>query len=154
MGDGADELSLVETDDIQSDELPEISNDELSEDVITLENSDNISVGTDEEEFEQNDEYEEDFLEPQFEKKADTIEYRAVDYAKFDYNPNDVQTVVDANQISSKLLQLDSSKPNLKVLDIFDLRFKKNYTLEQISIELNMIKEDVVSVLNEIVELV
>ena len=154
MGDGADELSLVETDDIQSDELPEISNDELSEDVITLENSDNISVGTDEEEFEQNDEYEEDFLEPQFEKKADTIEYRAVDYAKFDYNPNDVQTVVDANQISSKLLQLDSSKPNLKVLDIFDLRFKKNYTLEQISVELNMIKEDVVSVLNEIVELV
>ena len=97
---------------------------------------------------------EEDFLEPKYENNNKNIEYKALDYNIFSYNPNEIKNIVDTQQISENLINLNTKKPEYNVLEIFELRYKQNNSLEQISEKLNMSKEDIINVLNEIVELV
>lgn len=97
---------------------------------------------------------EEDFLEPKYENNDKNIEYKALDYNIFSYNPNEIKNIVDTQQISENLINLNTKKPEYNVLEIFELRYKQNNSLEQISEKLNMSKEDIINVLNEIVELV
>ena len=68
--------------------------------------------------------------------------------------PDEFEIVNDDKELKEKLILLNDSKPELNIMSVFDLRYKKNYTLEQISIELNMVKDNVVKALNDIIELV
>ena len=136
------ELNLDENS--QENEL-ETSDDDIDND----DNSDNIH-----EVMEVDDEEDDDLLELRQGNTNNQIEYKPLDYNLFDYNPNEFENIADTKQISEKLISLDSSKPELKVLTIFEMRYKQNYKLEQIANELQISENDVVNTLKEISELV
>ena len=163
-----EELPIVEmSDNTVEDSNSEFEIDELKEDDSAIElvgsDSDDFALeesSDSEESFGVSMDEQDDLFQLQEEitveevKKDAPISHKSLDYNVFDFNPSEIQSDVNAEQLSEKLVQLNDSKPEAKILKIFDLRYKKNYTLEQISAELNMQNDEIVAVLNEIVELV
>ena len=82
-------------------------------------------------------------------------QHKNIDYSAFGYEPNiGISDDGDVNGVSSKIIELDVSKPNLQILKIFDLKYKQNLTLDQIAENLGMEKQDVVKALDELIDLI
>lgn len=146
-----DDIEFVLDEDVQSNNL-DVVDEQIQEDIA----AETISFDevADEQVSLEDDYNEDEFLEPEYENNHENIEYKALDYNIFSYNPNEIKNIVDTKQISENLINLDTRRPDLNVLAIFELRYKQNNSLEQISEKLNMSKENIISALNEIVELV
>ena len=145
------DIDFILEDDSQSNNL-DVIDEPSQEEVVTEALA--IEEGAEQQVTFEDDYGEEDFLEPKYENNDKNIEYKALDYNIFSYNPNEIKNIVDTQQISENLINLNTKKPEYNVLEIFELRYKQNNSLEQISEKLNMSKEDIINVLNEIVELV
>lgn len=145
------DIDFILEEDSQSNDL-DVIDEQNQDDVVTEALA--IEEGAEQQVTFEDDYGEEDFLEPKYENNDKNIEYKALDYNIFSYNPNEIKNIVDTQQISENLINLNTKKPEYNVLEIFELRYKQNNSLEQISEKLNMSKEDIINVLNEIVELV
>ena len=146
-----DDIEFVLDEDVQSNNL-DVVDEQIQEDIA----AETISFDevADEQVSLEDDYNEDEFLEPEYENNHENVEYKALDYNIFSYDPNEIKNIFDTQQISENLINLDARMPELNVLAIFELRYKQNNSLEQISEKLNMSKEDIISALNEIVELV
>ncbi len=92
--------------------------------------------------------------EESVEEKKEELSYKPMDYSLFNYAP-EVHTDTDKiKSIEMKLSDLNSQRPELNIMRIFDLKYKQNLPITKIAEELNIDKQDVISALDEIIELI
>ena len=97
-------------------------------------------------------------VEEQVSEPAQVVksDFKPTDYSVFKYTPNEnkEEESYNAVKIVSELAKLNAMKPEYKILQVYDLRFKQKKSVPEIAQELEMSVETVVNALNEIVELV
>ena len=144
-----DETVLTEDTDLQeidSDNSLSFSDDE-SENLLepdfdmTLDSDDSNSDLMIEEEEEEKEEVEEQNFSP-------------VNYSVFGYTPKENEEFSDSGEIVAKLLDINNQEPELNILKIFDLKYKQNLTIEEIMAELNLEKQEVITALDKMVDLI
>ena len=85
---------------------------------------------------------------------AERVDFKPVDYSVFEYNPDEKGNYYENDDIAVKLLEIDKQEPNLNILKIFDLKYKQNMTVDEITAELNLEQKDVIAALDMMVELI
>ena len=121
----------------ESEEL--LEHDELNED-------DNIELINDDSDAES-------FLENE-NNEQQHIQYKPVNYSVFNYLPQNTNFENDYDELAKKIINLNNEKPELKILEIFELKYKKCHSIEKIAEELDIEKQDVTKTLNEIIDLI
>ena len=98
----------------------------------------------------------EDFLEEvAAPEKTEKPSYSIIDYSVF--APSDDESfdvVFDEEELSKEIQKLDSKYSTLKIIQVFNLRYKHHCTVSQIAQELNIDVADVYSALSKISDLV
>ena len=80
--------------------------------------------------------------------------FKPVDYSLFNYVPETHNEDIDIQNLENKLAELNEQKPELNILKIFDLKYKQNLPITEIAEKLQIEKQDVLSALDEIVDLI
>ena len=136
---------LLETDDYTIEELPEeplLENSEeemlLGEDVADVTPLEEIKATATEiqEDSNENNENNDGFTPP--------------NYKYFDYEP-DIEPTYDVDEINECLIELDTKHPEWHVMEICELKYKDNKTVEEISERLGLDVEAVVDTLSEVI---
>lgn len=131
------ELDLEDHSDIfeelkQENSLDEIDNLEivddfdLIEETTTIVDTEDVSSGNS------------DFKEPEF--------------SCFNYIPE--KNKIDVNEISDEIINLAKSNPNLKIVEIFEARYKDNLPLNEIAVKLDIEIELIIEALSELEDIV
>lgn len=157
-----DSTELIETDELNNtDDLAlEIEESELDtsfdlEEGSSVDNLEEISFDTEEL-------LEEDTNLEIVDETSDVSEqsdstFVPTDYSKFDIEIDSVEDIldkVDADEISSEILKLNEKRPELHITDVYQLKYKKNHSVAQITQELEMSESDVLDALGEIIALI
>ncbi|MBR6127787.1 hypothetical protein IKQ21_08900 [bacterium] len=92
-----------------------------------------------------------DFLEEVQDVKVKETVYQKTDFSVFAPNEDIVSEEIDSGEdIAKSLFQLDKKYANLNIINVFNMRYKQNYSVKQIREELNMELTDVYSALSKI----
>ncbi|MBQ7763965.1 hypothetical protein IJ384_01210 [bacterium] len=78
--------------------------------------------------------------------------YNTPSYDYFDYTP--IKTNYDTEEIYAELVDLDNKHPERKIMQICDLKYNHKMSISEIAEKLNFTKDDVISILSEIVNIV
>ena len=81
-------------------------------------------------------------------------EIKIVDFSKFNYNIENNSLDFDPSEITNDILEIDKKYPMYKIIDVFNLKYKKHFSVEEIASELNMETEIVNESLNEILSII
>ena len=81
-------------------------------------------------------------------------EDKKTDYSIFNFDTFEPEEELDRNAILSNLVQADKKNPDNHVLEIFNLKYKQNLTINTISEQLNISRQEVIKVLKELTDLV
>ena len=131
-------LDISKNEDIvEADELVET----IQEDLV-------IDTDVDDDVFEQ--EVNED--DNNIEVKQDISSNTSPDYTVFNYEPEEIS--YDYDEVISSLKDLNTHNPELKLLEILDLKYKKGLTVEEIAETLSLDVSFVLNSLNEIIDTV
>ena len=136
---------------IASEEDVSMYEDENNE-IDTLEEDDSISITLDSDDSESDIILDEETEDEVIVNNNDG--FKPVDYSAFNFNPENKEIITDNNYVAEKLLQTDQEEPGLNMLKIFDLKYKQNLTIEEISELLNVEKQDIVAALDKMVDLI
>lgn len=80
----------------------------------------------------------------------------ATDYSKFQFTPDmtELDDDFDIDLIKKELETLDSKKPELNVLSVYNLKYKDNLSISEISLKLDMSENSIIQTLNEIIAVI
>lgn len=138
-----DSLDLEPVNDSFEDSLTIVSSDELLESPETDEFELNLN-----EETEATIELEVENNEPE--------KFATTDFSKFDFNPEAVETddALDTDLIVKDIQDLANKRPELKVIDVYNMKYKDNKSVSEISTELGIDEDSVIDALNEIIAVI
>ena len=78
----------------------------------------------------------------------------SADYEKFSYTPEFEPDDIDTESIIKEIAALNHKRPDLNILNVYDLKFKEKLPVSQIASQLDMSENAVVESLNEIIAIV
>lgn len=148
----------VEGDD--SFELESVDDNLAFSDELTLDSGDELLESTESDGFELNLNEEAESpveLEIVGEAKNDELEKFAVtDFSKFNFNPEnvDINDTLDTDLIVKDIQDLANKRPELKIIDVYNMKYKDNKSVLDISTELGMDENSVIDALNEIIAVI
>ena len=148
----------VEGDD--SFDLESVDDNLAFSDELTLDSGDELLESTESDGFELNlnEEVESPVeLEIVGEAKNDELEKFAVtDFSKFNFNPEnvDINDTLDTDLIVKDIQDLANKRPELKIIDVYNMKYKDNKSISDISTELGMDENSVIDALNEIIAVI
>ena len=145
-----EEPLLVEESAQQDELLPEEDTFEVIEDnSITL---DTFSNDDDLTEF-MIEEPQELELSSETNESTEGVNFVATDYSKFEFTPDKTESEqsFDVDLIVKELTELDNKKPELSILEIYNLKYKDNMPVSEISSKLDISENRVIEALNEII---
>ena len=129
-------------------------------DELTLDSGDELLESTESDGFELNLHEEAESpveLEIVGEAKNDELEKFAVtDFSKFNFNPEnvDINDTLDTDLIVKDIQDLANKRPELKIIDVYNMKYKDNKSVSDISTELGMDENMVIDALNEIIAVI
>lgn len=148
----------VEGDD--SFDLESVDDNLAFSDELTLDSGDELLESTESDGFELNLNEEAESpveLEIVGDAKNDESEQFAVtDFSKFNFNPEnvDINDTLDTDLIVKDIQDLANKKPELKIIDVYNMKYKDNKSVSDISTELGMDENSVIDALNEIIAVI
>ena len=77
-----------------------------------------------------------------------------ISYSAFSYNPEINNDEVDVELISKELVNLNRKRPELNILNVYDLKYKEKLSISDIALQLEMSENDVLEALSEIITVV
>ena len=171
MINSAENVSSESDDEINADEIENITeilvdesdsslenNEPAEEDEFSLEEmTDDSLLEAPEEDFSLGDVVTEDTLtETQEiinnaqESPDDSAEFTPPNYKKFNFEPN-IESNNNSDEINEYLLDLDTKRPELHALQVCELKYKENKSIEEIAEILGLDTEAVIESLSEII---
>lgn len=148
----------VEGDD--SFDLESVDDNLAFSDELTLDSGDELLESTESDGFELNLNEEAESpveLEIVGDAKNDESEQFAVtDFSKFNFNPEnvDINDTLDTDLIVKDIQDLANKRPELKIIDVYNMKYKDNKSVSDISTELGMDENSVIDALNEIIAVI
>ena len=78
------------------------------------------------------------------------------DFSKFDFNPETIEqdNIIDEDMLIKDIQDLANKRPELKILEVYNLYYKENKSISAIASELNIDEELVIDALNEIIAII
>lgn len=78
------------------------------------------------------------------------------DFSKFDFNPETIEqdNIIDEDMLIKDIQDLANKRPELKILEVYNLYYKENKSVSAIASELNIDEELVIDALNEIIAII
>ena len=129
-------------------------------DELTLDSGDELLESTESDGFELNLNEEAESpveLEIVGDAKNDESEKFAItDFSKFNFNPEnvDINDTLDTDLIVKDIQDLANKRPELKIIDVYNMKYKDNKSVSEISTELGMDENLVIDALNEIIAVI
>lgn len=126
------------------------------EDSLTIDSSDELLESPETDEFELNlNEETEATIELEVENN-EPEKFVTTDFSKFDFNPEAVETddALDTDLIVKDIQDLANKRPELKVIDVYNMKYKDNKSVSEISTELGIDEDSVIDALNEIIAVI
>lgn len=126
------------------------------EDSLTIDSSDELLESPETDEFELNlNEETEAPIELEVENN-EPEKFTTTDFSKFDFNPEAVETddALDTDLIVKDIQDLANKRPELKVIDVYNMKYKDNKSVSEISTELGIGEDSVIDALNEIIAVI
>ena len=126
------------------------------EDSLTIDSSDELLESPETDEFELNlNEETEATIELEVENN-EPEKFATTDFSKFDFNPEAVETddALDTDLIVKDIQDLANKRPELKVIDVYNMKYKDNKSVSEISTELGIGEDSVIDALNEIIAVI
>ena len=88
-------------------------------------------------------------------ESEETAVFTSVDYTKFDYTPdNKEDEYIDAESLLKEIKTLDGKRQDLNIMQVYNLKYKENCTIPQISLRLGMSEDNIIEALNELTGIV
>lgn len=176
----ADETNdeVLQTEESENFELEQSGNDFLQvegDDSFDLESADDNLAFSDELTFDSGDELlestESDGFELNLSEKAESPveleivgdakndeseKFAVTDFSKFNFNPEnvDINDTLDTDLIVKDIQDLANKRPELKIIDVYNMKYKDNKSVSDISTELGMDENSVIDALNEIIAVI
>lgn len=126
------------------------------EDSLTIDSSDELLESPETDDFELNlNEETEATIELEVENN-EPEKFATTDFSKFDFNPEAVETddALDTDLIVKDIQDLANKRPELKVIDVYNMKYKDNKSVSEISTELGIGEDSVIDALNEIIAVI
>ena len=157
-GDGLDiSEDLALNDSLDSEDLLE---NVLEEDSISIElepASEELILEDDTEDFQNNLDIDEsnivDLDIDTSEKQTAEISGKS-DFSMFHYQPDTNTDDIDADEIIKEILDLNQKRPDLNIINVYNLKYKNKLPVSDIATQLDMSNDNVVEALNEIISIV
>ena len=157
-GDGLDiSEDLALDDSLDSEDLLE---NVLEEDSISIElepASEELILEDDTEDFQNNLDIDEsnivDLDIDTSEKQTAEISGKS-DFSMFHYQPDTNTDDIDADEIIKEILDLNQKRPDLNIINVYNLKYKNKLPVSDIATQLDMSNDNVVEALNEIISIV
>lgn len=166
--DNLEEITLDDNLDEVSDLLPAQGDIEpLSED-LSLESDDMLSLDLQEEESENSnplDVINEDSLDqiadvitttlqaPSESSLISADDFKPTDYSIFSFSTDKYKDDIDAEEIVNEIKDVASKRPELNIIDVYNLKFKDKLTIPQVASKLDMSEDNVIEALNELISI-
>ena len=166
--DNLEEITLDDNLDEVSDLLPTQDDIEpLSED-LSLESDDMLSLDLQEEESENSnplDVINEDGLEqiadvitttlqaPSESSLISTEDFKPTDYSIFSFSTDKYKDDIDAEEIVNEIKDVAAKRPELNIINVYNLKFKDKLTIPQVASKLDMSEDNVIEALNELISI-
>ena len=77
-----------------------------------------------------------------------------IDYSRFDYEPNELNSNINIEEITNDIYNINKKFPTYKIIEVFELKYKEKYSIEEIATKLNMDKQTVEESLNELLSII
>lgn len=148
-------IDINENSELINEEQDEISNEDL---LLNLEDNNDeltsfIDVPSDIETLDSNI----SDLDLNITEEFNTKEERTInipDYSVFSYKSDKETEMIDAEDIKKDIIEIDTKFPELKIIDVYNLKYKENYSIEEIASKLSMDENNVIDSLNEIISVI
>ena len=166
--DSLEEITLDDNLDEVSDLLPAQGDIEpLSED-LSLESDDMLSLDLQEEDSENSnplDVINEDSLDqiadvitttlqaPSESSLISADDFKPTDYSIFSFSTDKYKDDIDAEEIVNEIKDVASKRPELNIIDVYNLKFKDKLTIPQVASKLDMSEDNVIEALNELISI-
>lgn len=166
--DNLEEITLDDNSAEVSDLLPTQDDIEpLSED-LSLESDDMLSLDLQEEESENSnplDVINEDGLEqiadvitttlqaPSESSLISADDFKPTDYSVFSFSTDKYKDDIDAEEIVNEIKDVAAKRPELNIINVYNLKFKDKLTIPQVASKLDMSEDNVIEALNELISI-
>ena len=167
------DITLVEEENINQDNTIFEANEENAEpSILELQNDENelLDINNDSEDFVFEKEESPVLFEGQEELSSSyyfdnissstvndedaAIVFKDIDYSTFNNIQEKTTEKPDTESIVSKLDEINNIKPELKIKDIYKLKYEQNLTIAEIATTLDMTKREVINAIDNIIEIV
>lgn len=166
--DNLEEITSDDNLDEVSDLLPAQGDIEpLSED-LSLESDDMLSLDLQEEESENSnplDVINEDSLDqiadvitttlqaPSESSLISADDFKPTDYSIFSFSTDKYKDDIDAEEIVNEIKDVAAKRPELNIINVYNLKFKDKLTIPQVASKLDMSEDNVIEALNELISI-
>ena len=90
----------------------------------------------------------------EFEKADDSVnKFNPTNYAVFKFSPEEQSSNLNSEDVVKSLSDFDRKNPDLKISEVYDLKYKQHKTISSIAEELGLTKTYLAEILNEMAEL-
>ena len=84
----------------------------------------------------------------------DVTSHQPIDYSKFSFTPSNNDEDIDVEELTKDLKELNTKRPELNILQVYDLKYKENSSVQDIATQLDMSEDSVLEALSEMVAIV
>ena len=84
----------------------------------------------------------------------DVTSHQPIDYSKFSFTPSNNDEDIDVEELAKDLKELNTKRPELNILQVYDLKYKENSSVQDIATQLDMSEDSVLEALSEMVAIV
>ncbi len=147
------ELINVEQDDISNEDLLlnlEDNNEELTNSIDISSNIDTLDSDI----SEINIDITEELNSNEDDNKISNENIKVPDYSVFSYKSDKEAEIIDAEDIKKDIIEINDKFPQLKIIDVYNLKYKENYSINEIASKLSMDENKVIDSLNEILSVI
>ena len=80
-------------------------------------------------------------------------DFKPTDYSIFSFSTDKYKDDIDAEEIVNEIKDVAAKRPELNIIDVYNLKFKDKLTIPQVASKLDMSEDNVIEALNELISI-
>lgn len=82
-----------------------------------------------------------------------TEDFKPTDYSVFSFSTDKYKDDIDAEEIVNEIKDVAAKRPELNIINVYNLKFKDKLTIPQVASKLDMSEDNVIEALNELISI-
>ena len=80
-------------------------------------------------------------------------DFKPTDYSIFSFSTDKYKDDIDAEEIVNEIKDVAAKRPELNIINVYNLKFKDKLTIPQVASKLDMSEDNVIEALNELISI-